>query len=60
MRVCLFEGEIGWKENFGEKMERKTFLVGVWLEGEERKKLVGPGCFLPNFGEKTKWEEFDR
>ena len=34
-------------KNFGEKMGNKTFLVGVWLEGGERKKLVGPECFLP-------------
>ena len=25
----------------------KTFFVGVWLEGGEGKKLVGPRCFLP-------------
>ena len=29
LRVCLFGGEIGWMENFGEKMGRKTFLKCV-------------------------------
>ena len=37
LRVCLFVGEIGWMENFGEKMEWKTFLVCVWLSREQRK-----------------------
>ena len=37
LRVCLFGGEIGWMENFGEKMGRKTFLECIWLGGEERK-----------------------
>ena len=45
--MCLFRGEIGWMENFEEKMGRKTFFVGVWLEGGEGKKLVGPGIFSP-------------
>ena len=53
-------------ENFGEKMRRKTFLVGVWLERGEGKKLLGPRCFLPEptkmFSlqnrEKNEWEEF--
>ena len=55
-----------WMENFGEKMRRKTFLVGVWLERGEGKKLLGPRCFLPEptkmFSlqnrEKNEWEEF--
>ena len=46
--VCLFRGEIRWMKNFGKKMGRKAFLVGVWLEGGERKKLVGLRCFLRN------------
>ena len=48
-------------------MERKTFLKCVWLGREERKKMVGPGCFLsrprkkfsPKNGDKTvrrKWD----
>ena len=37
LRVCLFGGEIGWMENFGEKIGRKTFLECVWLGGEEGK-----------------------
>ena len=37
LRVCLFGGEIGWMENFGKKMGRKTFLECVWLDGEEGK-----------------------
>ena len=34
---CFFGGEIRWMENFGEKIERKTFLECVWLGGEEGK-----------------------
>ena len=26
LKVCLFEGEIRWMKNFGEKMGRKIFL----------------------------------
>ena len=37
-RVCLFGGGIGWMENFGEKMGRKTFLECVWLGGEKENK----------------------
>ena len=37
--MCLFGGEIGWIENFREKMGKKTFLVGVWLERGEVKKI---------------------
>lgn len=37
LRVCLFEREIRWMENFGEKIGRKTFLVYVWLGREEEK-----------------------
>ena len=44
--MCLFGGEIGWMENFGEKMGRKTFLVGVLLEGGEGKNFVGSRYFL--------------
>ena len=29
LRVCLFGGEIGWMENFGEKIGSKTFLECV-------------------------------
>ena len=36
-RVCLFGGEIGWMENFGEKIGRETFLECVWLGEEEGK-----------------------
>ena len=46
LRVCLFGSEIGWMENFGKKMRKKTFLVGVWLEEGEGKKLVVLRCFL--------------
>ena len=35
--VCLFKGEIGWMENLGEKMGRKTFFEYVWLGGDEGK-----------------------
>ena len=66
--MYLFGGEIGWMENFEEKIGIKTFLVDIWLEGGEGKKLVGPRCFLSGptkmfslqNGEKTEWEEFDR
>ena len=38
LRVCLFEGEIRWMENFGKKkIGKKTFLKRVWLDGERRK-----------------------
>ena len=33
-------------KNFGEKIRMKTFLMGVWLEGGEGKKLVEPRYFL--------------
>ena len=36
-RVCLFEGEIRWMKNFGEKIRMKIFLEYAWLGGEERK-----------------------
>ena len=46
-KVCFFGCEIGWMENFGEKMRRKTFLsVFGWLERKEN-KLWGPGVFSP-------------
>ena len=35
-------------ENVGEKSGKKISLVGVWLEGGEKKILVGPGNFLPS------------
>ena len=45
------KGIFGWVD-FREyekkkKIEEKTFLVGIWLEGGEGKKLVMPTCFLP-------------
>ena len=44
MYLYLFGGILGRMENWG----NKTFLVGVWLGGgEEKKKLVELGCFLP-------------
>ena len=46
LRVCLFGSEIEWMKNFGKKMRKKTFLVGVWLEEGEGKKLMGSRCFL--------------
>ena len=57
--MCLFGGEIGWMKNFREKMGRKTFLVGVWLERGDEKKLVGLGCFLPRITKmfSPKWRE---
>ena len=35
--VYLFGGEIGWIENFREKIGRKFFLQCVWLGGEKKK-----------------------
>ena len=66
--MFLFGGEIRWMENFGKKIGRKFFLVGIWLEGGEGKNLVEHRCFLfrptkmfsLQNGEKTEWEEFDR
>ena len=43
--MCLFGGEIGYMKNFGEKMGIKTFLVGVWLEEGEGKKISGTQMF---------------
>ena len=34
--MCLFEGEIGWIENFGEKMD----LCVIWLEEKEKKPFM--------------------
>ena len=43
--MCLFGGEIGWMENFGEKMGRKTFLECVWLSVKEGNKWWGLDIF---------------
>jgi len=46
--VCLFEGKIEWMENFGEKIERKSFLsVFDWMEKKEN-KWWGLGVFFSN------------
>ena len=34
--MCLFEGEIRWIENFGEKMD----LCVIWLEEKEKKPFM--------------------
>ena len=48
LRVCLFGGKIGWMENFGEKMGRKTFWnVFGWVERKEN-KWWGSGVFSPD------------
>ena len=39
---------LGRMENVGEISGKKISLVGVWLEGGEKKILVGPGNFLPS------------
>ena len=36
-RMCLFESETGWMENFGKKIGRKTFLECVWLDKKKEK-----------------------
>ena len=35
--MYLFGVEIWWIENFGEKIERNTFLKCIWLNREEGK-----------------------
>ena len=45
LKVCLFGGEIGRMENFGEKIEKKMNLCVVWLVGGERKLLCGVQTF---------------
>ena len=37
VRVCLFESETEWIENFEEKIGRKAFWECIWLDGEEGK-----------------------
>ena len=44
-RVCLVGWILGRVEKKKEK--KRTFLVGIWFEGGEGKKWVGPGCFVP-------------
>ena len=38
LRVCLFEGEIRWMENFGKKNRKKNFFK-VCLAGWGEKKI---------------------
>ena len=45
LRVCLLGGEIGWVENFGEKMGRKIFWNVFGLVGRKENKWWGPGVF---------------
>ena len=54
----LFGGEIGWMENFEEKMEKQTFLKCVWLGGMKEIN-GGPMCFFtrPTRKLSPKWEE---
>ena len=60
-KVCLFESKIGWIENFGEKMGKKTFFE-VYLVGWGGRKI---NCkaqvfslqnFLPKIERKLKGE----
>ena len=51
--MCLFGGEIGWKENFGENREENSF--GVYLVGYIGGRKInseGPKCFLPKIERK--------
>ena len=50
LRVCLFGGEIGWMENFEEKIGRETFLECVWGLGVF---FPSPPKSSPKNGEKT-------
>ena len=43
--MYLFEDEIGWMENFEEKMERKTFWSVFGWVGREENKWWGPSVF---------------
>ena len=47
-RVCLFGGEIGRMENFGEKIGIKLFFFSVfgWV-GRKENKLWGLSVFSP-------------
>ena len=45
--MCLFRGEIGWMENFGEKIGRKTFWSVFGWVGRKENKLWGPSVFSP-------------
>ena len=48
LRMCLVEGEIGWTENFKEKIGREIFFVDIWLEGRGEKNWCSPSVFSPN------------
>ena len=45
--MCLFGGEIGWMENFGEKMGRKFFLSVFGWVGRKENKWWGSCIFSP-------------
>ena len=45
LKVCLFGGEIGRMENFGEKIEKKMNLCVIWFRKGERKLLCGAQVF---------------
>ena len=47
LRVCLFGGEIGWIENFGEKIKEKMGLCTIWLGGGKENFCVRPRHFPP-------------
>ena len=46
-RVCLFGVEIGWMENFGDKMGKKTFFGVCLVEWGGKKINCGPQVFSP-------------
>ena len=66
LRVCLFEGEIGWMENFQEKIGEKMGLCVVWLGGEKETFVWGQAfstqvhtkLFFPKWREK-RGEKFE-
>ena len=58
--MCLFKGEIGQTENFGEKMEKKNFFGVCFVGWGERKINGGVWMFYPRAHQKvfsSKWRE---
>ena len=59
LKVCLFGGEIGRMENFGEKIEKKMNFCVIWFREGERKLLCGAQVFSngPTKLFSPKWRE---
>ena len=64
--MCSFGGEIGWIENYGEKIGRKTFWNMFGWVGRMENKWWGSGffspdppkCFLPKMERKLSGDKF--